>query len=110
MGPGYGQPQVIFFSELDGAELLARLRDSGLAAYLAAHGYGVAVALYDFTQPLAEAVRLLNQRQVTVIAWLLLPPAKTSGSISRTIPRPLPAIIASATGCESMHCTSTPLV
>lgn len=76
MGPGYGQPQVIFFSELDGAELLTRLRDSRLAAYLAAHGYGVAVALYDFTQPLAEAVRLLNQRQVTVIAWLLLPPGE----------------------------------
>lgn len=74
--PGYGQPQVIFFSELDGAQLLARLNNGSLGDYLAEHGYGVAVALYDLTQPLAEAVRLLNQRQVMVIGWLLLPPGE----------------------------------
>jgi len=76
VGPGYGHPQVIFFSELDGTELLARLRDGGLAAYLATHGYGVALALYEFTPSLAEAVRVLNQRDVSVVAWLLLPPGE----------------------------------
>lgn len=76
VGQGYGQPQIIFFSELDGVSLLAHLGDGSLVTHLAAHGYGVALAMRDLNEPLAAAVRLLNLRQIPVIAWLLLPPSE----------------------------------
>lgn len=71
---GFGQPQLIFFCELTGPELLAYLQHGAILAHLADHGYGIALALRELEPSLVEAIRLLNRHRIPVIAWLLLPP------------------------------------
>jgi hypothetical protein len=74
--PGFGRPQLIFFSELAGPALRAMLQGSDILPRLAANGYGIALALRDLDETTAEAVRLLNASGVPVVAWLLLPPGE----------------------------------
>lgn len=65
-------PQLIFFTELDAAaqqELLARPE---VIDRLAAHGYGLALAIHDLSPTQAAVVRLLNARSIPLTAWLLL--------------------------------------
>ncbi len=71
---GFGQPQLIFFCELNGPELLTHLQHGAIMVHLAAHRYGIALALRELDPPLVEAIRLLNRHSIPVIAWLLLPP------------------------------------
>lgn len=73
-GPqSYGRPHLIFFCELDGQQALDLLGRPGLLADLAAYGYGVAIAIREPSPALVSAIRLLNSRQVLVVAWLQLP-------------------------------------
>lgn len=76
--PSYGRPLLIFFCELDGTALLLLLHRPGLLDDLAAHGYGVALAMRDLTTDLVAATRMLNTRGVQVVAWLQLPESEGS--------------------------------
>lgn len=53
------------------AELVAH---SDVLDELQANRYTVSLGILDFSPQRTAAVRLLNQREITVIAWLLLPP------------------------------------
>jgi hypothetical protein len=68
------RPQLIFFTELEGDDLLGLLRQPGLLDLLVAERYGVALSVARFDEGRARAARLLNARGVPLIAWLLLPP------------------------------------
>ncbi|RRR65376.1 MAG: hypothetical protein EI684_23340 [Candidatus Viridilinea halotolerans] len=68
-----GNPQLIFFCDLSGAELLELLARPGVLDELATQGYGVAVALRQLDDVTAEAVRTLNAHAILTVAWLLLP-------------------------------------
>lgn len=71
---GFGRPQLIYFCELGGTALRDLLAAEGVLPALAANGHGVALAIRELDDELAAAVRLLNEHQVPVVAWLLLPP------------------------------------
>lgn len=68
-----GRPQIIFFCELEGPPLLELLAQPGVLSFLANGEYGIAVALHNLSLETAQAVALLNQYHIPVIAWLLLP-------------------------------------
>lgn len=68
------RPRLIFFIELAGLELLELLRRSGVLELLVAEQYHVALSVARLDEAHAEAVRLLNQQAVPIVAWLLLPP------------------------------------
>ncbi len=72
--PGFGRPQLIFFCELAGPELRSLLRTEGTIPALLAQGHAVAIAMRDLDEVTAEVVRLLNEHQVPVVAWLVLQP------------------------------------
>lgn len=74
--PGFGQPQLIFFSELSGAALQAVLIRHDVLDQLRTSGYGIALGVRDLSDNDAEIVRLLNRSAIVVIAWLLLPPGE----------------------------------
>jgi hypothetical protein len=67
-------PQLVFFSELDGAALLGLLQAPGVLDTLTALGATVAMALPGLDDARARAARLLNERGIAPVAWLLLPP------------------------------------
>ncbi len=69
----YGRPHLIFFCDLDGPAMLGMIDRPGMIDDLAAHGYGVAMAIRELTPALAAAVRLLNFHEIQVVAWLQLP-------------------------------------
>lgn len=75
---GFGRPQLIFFCELPSAELHALLATGDLLLSLAAHDYGVALALRELDETTATVVRVLNSHHVPVVAWLILPPGEGS--------------------------------
>lgn len=68
------RPRLIFFIELAGPELLELLRRSGVLELLVAEQYHVALSVARLDEAHAQAVRLLNQQAVPIVAWLLLPP------------------------------------
>jgi hypothetical protein len=68
------RPELIFFAEAGGDELLRLLQAPGALDTLASGGFGIAVALTRLDDALARAVRLLNRRGVPAVAWLALPP------------------------------------
>jgi hypothetical protein len=68
------RPQLIFFTELAGDDLLDLLRRPGLLDLLMAERYGVALSVARLDEARARAARLLNAHGVPLIAWLLLPP------------------------------------
>jgi hypothetical protein len=68
------RPRLIFFTELEGQELLGLLDRPGLLDLLVAQQYGVALSVARLDQARARAAQLLNARGVPLIAWLLLPP------------------------------------
>ncbi|MFV9507757.1 MAG: hypothetical protein AB4911_24665 [Oscillochloridaceae bacterium umkhey_bin13] len=74
--PVMGQPQLFFFCELASSELYAYLQSGALLHTLATHSYGLALATRDLTAIDAAVVRLLNQHQIPVVAWLILPPSE----------------------------------
>lgn len=73
-GPAFGHPQIIFFCELGTSDLLELLAQDALLDTLSAHGFGVALATLALDEGVAAAMRLLNSRQVPVVAWLQLDP------------------------------------
>lgn len=68
------RPQLIFFTELEGPALLDMLRTPGVLDLLAGQRHCVALAITRMDDWRAQAVHLLNQRAIPVVAWLLLPP------------------------------------
>jgi hypothetical protein len=68
------RPRLIFSTELAGEALLAILHTPGLLDILAAQGHGVALTLAQLNDSAAEAVRMLSERRIAVIACLSLPP------------------------------------
>ena len=68
------RPRLIFFTELEGPALLAMLRTPGVLDWLAAEGHSVALAITRMDETRVQAARLLNERAVSIVAWLLLPP------------------------------------
>lgn len=87
-------PHLIFATELDGPALLAALQRPGVLDLLAAQGHAVALALPQLDEPRAQAARLLNQRGISVIAGLCLPPAEGFAFNLQNYPR--------ATECYAM--------
>jgi hypothetical protein len=71
-----GRPQLIFFSELDGAGLRSLLTQANVLNELVAGNHGVAIALHKLDTVTADVVRMLNAHAVPVVAWLLLPPSE----------------------------------
>lgn len=69
--PAFGRPQIYFFSELGAAALGALLRDGSTLDLLAENGYGVAMAMRQLDDAAAEVARLLNDRRIPFVAWLL---------------------------------------
>jgi len=67
------EPQLFFFCESGGAELLRLLDRAEVLHLLATHNYGVALALPALDDAHATATRLLNAHGVPVVAWLTLP-------------------------------------
>ncbi|WP_333691811.1 hypothetical protein [Chloroflexus sp.] len=67
-----GRPQIIFFCELEGSALLGLLADPKLLSFLTTGDYGIAVALHNLSAETAQAIAILNQHRIPVIAWLLL--------------------------------------
>src|SRR3712207_3063599 len=71
--PAMPRPDIVFFTEL-GPLALAELFDTpGLVDELAGGGYGVSLAILDFSAQRAAVARNLKHRGVRVVAWLLLP-------------------------------------
>ncbi|MBC8074977.1 MAG: hypothetical protein H7Y32_02795, partial [Chloroflexales bacterium] len=75
-GPAHDRPRLICSSELDGAALLALLRRPGVLDILATGSFGVAMAMRDLGDERAEATRLLAERGIYTVAWLVLPPSE----------------------------------
>ena len=69
-------PRLIFFSELEGSELLALLRRPQVLDTLARADLGVAMAMLDTTDERIEATRLLNAHHIYIVAWLVAPAAE----------------------------------
>lgn len=67
----FGHPQIYFFSELGAPALGALLREGPTLGALAAHGYGVALAMRALDDATAEVARLLNGQQIRLVAWLV---------------------------------------
>jgi hypothetical protein len=67
------EPQLFFFCESGGAELLRLLDRAEVLHLLATHNYGVALALPALDDAHATATRLLNAHGIPVVAWLTLP-------------------------------------
>lgn len=72
----YSHPQLIFATELDGGTLQELLLGRKLLDHVVANEYGLAMALTDFNDEMANAVRVLNAHGIYIVAWLLLPPAE----------------------------------
>lgn len=81
------QPRLIFFTQLHGAALGALLSTPGILDHLSDGGHGLAVALDRLDEPLVQAIRLLNARSISLVAWLLLPPEEGAALNSQNYPR-----------------------
>lgn len=66
-------PQLIFFTELEVGPAVELFRRPGLLDELAAHHYGIAMGMLDFSPERAALVRLLDEASIPLTAWLLLP-------------------------------------
>src|SRR3954466_14514059 len=86
---GSERPRVIFSTELAGEPLGAMLAQSGVLAILAEQGYSVALTLAQLDDGYAEVARLLNQRDIPVIACLSLPPEEGFAFNLQNYPRAL---------------------
>jgi hypothetical protein len=67
------KPDIIFYCELNPVELAKLFATPGLIDELVTNHYGVALALLDFDRERAAVVRCLNEHNIPVVAWLLLP-------------------------------------
>ncbi len=67
-------PQLVFFTELEAPRLEELLAQPGVVETLRRQKYGLSMAIRDFSQARAAAVRVLAAEGVDVTAWLLLPP------------------------------------
>lgn len=66
------QPQLIFYTELDAAELLASLNMPGILEQLAMAQASVALAFPDRDPLRLQAIKLLADHGITWVAWLCL--------------------------------------
>lgn len=67
------EPQLFFFCELSGTDLLRLLDYPDVLNLLATRAYGIALALPVFDDGYAAATRVLNTHGIPVVAWLTLP-------------------------------------
>jgi hypothetical protein len=70
----HSQPQFIFSTELAGTALYHLLTEQGVIEELAAHHYGIALAIYDFSEAQVQAIHRLREHNIYTVAWLMLPP------------------------------------
>jgi hypothetical protein len=68
------RPRLIFFTDLEGTDLLSLLQQPRLLDQLVSEGFGVALSVARLDDARARAAQLLNAHGVPLIAWLLLPP------------------------------------
>lgn len=68
--------RLLFFTELDGAELLELLQKPRVLETLSRQRMGLAIALYDFNPDRIAAIRLLNAYNIYLVAWLALTPSE----------------------------------
>jgi len=68
-----GKPQLTFFCELRAEELRAVFSSPSLFEDLTALQAGISLGILDLSQARADVVRQLNEADIPVIAWLLLP-------------------------------------
>ena len=68
-----GKPQLTFFCELRAEELRAVFSSPSLFEDLTALQAGISLGILDLSQARANVVRQLNEADIPVIAWLLLP-------------------------------------
>lgn len=66
-------PQLIFFVELYADALVELLEQPAVVDLLATRGYGLSMAMLDWSPERADLVRMLNQRDIPITARLLLP-------------------------------------
>lgn len=67
------QPSLTFFCELDSPALQRLFDDSRVWAELTRLGASISLGILDLSAERAEIVRRLNQSNIPVTAWLLLP-------------------------------------
>ncbi len=84
-------PRLTFFCELEPEPLEALFADSTVIEALGALQAGVSLGILDLTPARAEVVRRLNQANIPVIAWLLLPKEQgywfTAGNAAQAVAR-----------------------
>lgn len=68
-----GKPRLIFSSRLDSAALQDVLLRGGVLEKLAAEQYGLALAMFDLSESLADVVREVKAHGVYLVARLMLP-------------------------------------
>jgi hypothetical protein len=68
------KPQLFFFSEASGAELLQLIEQPQVLDILLSQNYGLVVSVAQLDHHLVQAIRTLNAQNIPLIAWLLLPP------------------------------------
>lgn len=73
LGVVSSHPRLIFFTRLEPAPLQEMLAHDSLLDELVLHSHGLAVAMIDLTDGLAEVIRQLNTHGIYTVAWLLLP-------------------------------------
>ncbi len=73
MSMQHDEPQIVFFCELSGTDLLRLLDHPDVLNLLAARDCSVALALPAFDDECAAAARLLNAHGIPAVAWLTLP-------------------------------------
>ena len=83
--PG-GRPRLFFFVECEGVALLELLAPPMLEL-LAQQGYGIALALPQFDETNAAAIRRLNHAAIPVVAWLIPPTTDEVGFSLTNYPR-----------------------
>lgn len=67
-------PQLIFFTTQHGEVLSDMLSGHNLLETFSTHEYGLALAMTEFNDEQAYVVRFLNEHNIYIVAWLLLPP------------------------------------
>lgn len=68
------KPQLFFFSEASGTELLQLIEKTEVLELFSRHNYGIVLSVAQLDHTLAQVVQTLNHYGIPLIAWLLLPP------------------------------------
>jgi hypothetical protein len=70
------KPKISFFNEQEGPELEVLFKDSTLLPNLKSLGAEIRMGMLDLSSQRAQVLRSLNNAEIPVVAWLLLPKEK----------------------------------